>query len=166
MKKIVAVLLLLFVGVGIAYLIFQETHKNELTAEAVRAGEDVNGDKADNDPAKHDADVDIVYYFMTTQRCPSCMKIEAYSYEAVAENFKDRLTTKKLVWKMVNLDEPQHNHFIKDYDLFTKSVVLVKIRNGSPVSWKNLDKVWTLLGDKNEFITYVTEEVESFLGEG
>ncbi len=166
MKKIISALLLLFVGVGIAYLIFQETHKNELSTGAVRAGEDVNGGKAGSDTAQLDADVDIVYYFMTTQRCPSCMKIEAYSYEAVVKNFKDRLNNKKLVWKIVNLDEPQHNHFIKDYDLFTKSVVLVKIRNGSPVSWKNLDKVWTLLNDKNEFIAYVTEEVESFLGEG
>ena len=166
MKKIVAVLLLLFVGVGIAYLIFQETHKTGLATETIGTVQDVNGDKANNGPAKHDADVDIVYYFMTTQRCPSCMKIEAYSYEAIEKNFKDQLNNKKLVWKMINVDEPQYNHFIKEYDLFTKSVVLVKIRNGSTVSWKNLDKVWTLLGDKNEFITYVTEEVESFLGEG
>mgnify|MGYP007070739912 CR=1 FL=1 len=29
------------------------------------------------------ANIDIVYYFMTTQRCPSCMKIESYTKEAV-----------------------------------------------------------------------------------
>ena len=109
------------------------------------------------------ADVDIVYYFMTTQRCPSCMKIEAYSKEAVEKGFTEALKKGSMVWRMVNVDQSENKHFIKDYGLYTKSVVLVKIRDGKQVNWVNLDKVWALLGDKTAFQKYVTDEVKIFV---
>lgn len=107
--------------------------------------------------------VDIVYYFMTTQRCPSCMKIEAYTKEAVERDFAAAFKKGTMVWRMVNVDTPENNHFIKDYGLYTKSVVLVKMRNGKQVAWRNLDRVWQLLGDKARFQKYITEEVKKFV---
>jgi hypothetical protein len=114
-------------------------------------------------PAVPDANADIVYYFMTTQRCPSCMKIEGYSKEAVQKNFAEALKKGTVVWKMVRVDRPENSHFIKDYQLYTKSVVLVKMRGGKQVSWKNLDKVWELLGDKAKFQKYINDEVKKFV---
>ena len=112
-----------------------------------------------------DANADIVYYFMTSQRCPSCMKIEAYTKEAVARTFADALKKGGVVWRMVNVDRPENNHFVKDYQLYTKSVVLVRIRGGKQTGWKNLDKIWTLLSDKAAFQSYVVKEMKAFLGE-
>jgi hypothetical protein len=115
-------------------------------------------------PLAPKANVNIVYYFMTTQRCVSCMKIEAYTKEAIEKGFAESLKKKDLVWRMVNVDESGNSHFIKDYQLFTKSVVLVKMLEGKQASWKNLDKVWELLNDKTAFQKYVTEEVKKFVG--
>ena len=115
-------------------------------------------------PAAAAADVDVVYYFMTAQRCPSCMKIEAYTKEVVERDFGDALGKGRMVWRMVNVDTPENNHFVKDYGLYTKSVVLVKIRGGKQVGWKNLDKVWTLLGNKDAFQKYIAEEMKEFVG--
>ena len=108
-------------------------------------------------PVAPNADIDIVYYFMTTQRCPSCMKIETYAKEAVEKTFASDLKKGSMVWKMVNVDKPENYHFIKDYQIFTKSVVLVRIRGGKQVGWKNLDKVWPLLNNKSAFKAYVVK---------
>ncbi len=112
------------------------------------------------------ANIDIVYYFMTTQRCPSCMKIESYTKEAVEKTFASDLKKGSMIWKMVNVDTPENNHFIKDYQLVSKSVVLVKMKGGEQVSWKNLDKVWPLLNNKAAFQAYVVKEVNSFREKG
>jgi protein involved in sex pheromone biosynthesis len=112
------------------------------------------------------ANVDIVYYFMTTQRCANCMKIEAYSKEAVEMGFADALKRGSMVWRIVNVDQPANQHFIKDYELYTKSVVLVKMRDGKQAAWKNLDRVWELLNDQAAFQKYVTDEVKQFVEKG
>ncbi|GAG17664.1 unnamed protein product, partial [marine sediment metagenome] len=117
-------------------------------------------------PLSPSADVDIVYYFMTSARCPSCMKIEAFTKEAVQNNFTDYLKDGRIEWHIVQVDKPENRHFIKDYQLYTKSVVLVKIRNGEEVNWKNLERVWQLLYDKNDFQAYISQEVKSFIEKG
>ena len=109
-------------------------------------------------PAAPDANVDIVYYFMTTQRCSSCMKIEAFTKETVNTAYGEALKKGSMVWRMVDVDQPVNRHFIKEYQLYTKSVVLVKIRNGKEVGWKNLDKVWVLLGNKTAFQELATRK--------
>jgi hypothetical protein len=134
------------------------------TSSAIKAAESAQAEITV--PLAPKANVDIVYYFMTTQRCTSCMKIEAYTKEAIEKGLAESLKKRDLVWRMVNVDESGNAHFIKDYQLFTKSVVLVKIRDGKQVNWKNLDKVWPLLGDQNQFVAYIINEVKSFTEKG
>jgi hypothetical protein len=107
----------------------------------------------------------IVYYFMTTTRCPSCYKIENYTHSCILDKFPNEIASGKMEWKMVNVDEKENAHFIKDYELFTKSVVLSKQVDGKEVKWKKLDKVWDLLYDQNEFYKYIEEETENFIGD-
>jgi hypothetical protein len=105
----------------------------------------------------------IAYYFHTTKRCPSCIKIEAYTKEAIDSGFGENLKAGSLEWQVVNTDEPENEHFLKDYQLFTKSVVLVDMQSDRQVKWTNLAKVWELLGDKEEFVKYIQSELTSFM---
>ena len=107
----------------------------------------------------------IAYYFHSTRRCASCKKIEAYSREAIESGFAEALESGELELLILNTDEPEYKHFLEDYELYTKSLVLSKIDDGEETEWKNLDKVWRLLGDKNSFMEYVQTEVQSFLGQ-
>ena len=102
----------------------------------------------------------IAYYFHTTYRCVSCTNIEKYTSEALESGFADDLEEGHLVWRVINIEEQGNEHFVKDYQLFTKSVVLVDEQTGD---WKNLPKIWQLLGDPNEFIRYIQTETEDFL---
>lgn len=118
---------------------------------------------AASEAIKPNANVDIVYYFMTTQRCPSCMKIEAYTRDTVQTKYAEALKKGGMMWRMINVDLPENEHYVKDYGLYTKSVVLVKIRNGKQTEWKNLDRVWELLGNEAAFRTYIADEVKKFV---
>lgn len=107
----------------------------------------------------------IVYYLHTTARCTNCLKIEAYTASAVTGGFGVPLSDGRLEWKVVNTDEPQNFHFVEDYELFTKSVVVSEVRDGKEVRWKRLDKVWDFLGDQQAFEKYVKDEVRMYLGD-
>jgi hypothetical protein len=102
----------------------------------------------------------LVYYFHATTRCATCRKIEAYAHESVTSRFGPELEARRLEWKTVNVDEPANQHFVRDFQLYTRSVVLVDPTN--PKRFKVLDRVWQLVGDKAAFQAYVEQELRGF----
>jgi thiol-disulfide isomerase/thioredoxin len=107
----------------------------------------------------------VVYYFMTTYRCPSCHYIEETTRAAINENFAEQLKSGRMVFKMLNVEEPANEHFAKDYQLYTKSVVLSDTKGGKETRWTNLDKVWQLIHNDRGFEDYIVKEVKAYLGE-
>ena len=105
----------------------------------------------------------IAYYFHGTFRCPTCHKLEQYSKEAVETNFKNELTSGKLEFKVVNIEDKGNEHYGSDYQLYTKSLVISLIENGKEVRSKNLTRIWDYVGNKQKFFEYVTGEINSFL---
>lgn len=105
-----------------------------------------------------------VYYFYTTVRCPTCRTIEAYTAETLRQSFAEALAEGTVEWHPVNVQLPQNRHFIQDYQLFTKSVVISRLKDGRQVEWKNLERVWELVGNRAEFQTYIRGEVGAYLG--
>jgi hypothetical protein len=107
----------------------------------------------------------IAYYFHGTMRCPTCHKLEQYSKEAIETNFKDALASGKLEFKVVNVEDKGNEHYGSDYQLYTKSLILSLVKDGKQIKWKNLDKIWEYVGNKQRFIDYVKAEVADFLRE-
>jgi len=105
------------------------------------------------------------YYFHGTFRCPTCHKLEEYAKETIENNFKNDLTAGKLSFKIVNVENKGNEHFAKDYQLYTKSVVLSLTKDGKEVRYKNLDKVWEYVGNKDRYENYVRDEIAAFLKE-
>lgn len=106
----------------------------------------------------------VVYYFMTTYRCRSCTFIEGTTRKAIDESFADELKSGRIIFQMLNIDEPQNKHFIDEYGLFTKSVVLSDLNGGKQTKWKNLDQVWNMIGQEDPFKAYIAKEVRAYLG--
>ena len=107
----------------------------------------------------------IAYYVHGTRRCATCKKLEAYTQEAIETGFAEQLKAGSIEWMPVNTDEEGNGHFIDDYKLFTKSVVLSEVKDGKELRWKNLDKIWTLVrGDKEAYLKYIQDEVTAFIG--
>jgi len=107
----------------------------------------------------------VAYYFHGNFRCYTCHTMEQYSKEALQVNFKDALSSGKLEFKVLNVEERGNEHFTQDYQLYTKSLVLSLVKDGKEIKSKNLTKIWEYVRDKQRFIDYVTEEVNNFLKE-
>ncbi|MCF7870243.1 MAG: nitrophenyl compound nitroreductase subunit ArsF family protein [Candidatus Omnitrophica bacterium] len=105
----------------------------------------------------------IVYYFHTTFRCPSCHKIEQYTEGAIKEYFAKEIESGDLEYKVINIEEKGNEHFVQDYKLYTKSVVLTLIEDGKEIRSKNLEQVWQLLRNKDQFYQYIKNETQGFL---
>jgi hypothetical protein len=105
----------------------------------------------------------IVYYIHGGPRCPSCRKIESFTANALSTALAEPVGTGKIVWQPVNADVRGNEHFMKDYQLFTKSVVVVEVKDGKQTRWKNLAKVWELLGNQQDFEKYIVSEVRAYL---
>lgn len=105
----------------------------------------------------------VVYYFHTTFRCKSCNMIEAYTKEAVETGFAEEIKNGSIEMKVINIEEAGNEHFAQDYKLYTKSVIVSDVKEGKEAAWKNLDKVWTLLGDQNKFREYIQTEIRTSL---
>lgn len=102
------------------------------------------------------ADKVNVYYFYGKPRCTTCMKIENYTKSAVAS-----MNDKDVVFKGVDMDNSANFATVKKYNLYTKSVVISKVKNGKE-QWKNLDKVFLKAVNEQDFKKYITSEVKQF----
>ncbi|MDP2921004.1 MAG: nitrophenyl compound nitroreductase subunit ArsF family protein [Candidatus Omnitrophota bacterium] len=125
------------------------------------AGCSASADTAVPKPQK--TDCVKVYYFHGFFRCSNCYKIEKYSREAIDKYFAKELASGELIYEVINTDEKDNEHFLKDYKLYTKSLIISRIKGGEEIEYKNLEKVWNYLGDKEAFYNYVEEEVIKFL---
>ncbi len=132
---------------------------------ALTSGGALAGDGTSPAAASADAET-IVYYFHGNARCATCKTIEAYADEAVHAAFAGELEDGALEWRVVNIDEPENRHFIQDFELVTRSVVLAEYHGGKVVRFESLDKVWQLVRDKERFVDYVQSQTKAFLEAG
>ncbi|HEX6790455.1 MAG TPA: nitrophenyl compound nitroreductase subunit ArsF family protein [Candidatus Krumholzibacteria bacterium] len=107
----------------------------------------------------------VAYYFHTTYRCTSCRKIETYSRLAIETGFAGDIASGRLQIRLVNIEDEGNRHYVHDYQLYTKSLVLSERAAGREVRWKNLTRVWELLNDEPAFVDYVQRETRAFLAE-
>jgi len=70
-----------------------------------------------------------------------------------------------LEFRAVNVDDKGNEHYASDYKLYTKSLILSLVKEGKQIKWKNLDKIWEYVGNKQRFIDYVKSGVADLLKE-
>ncbi|MBW1855009.1 MAG: hypothetical protein JRJ00_10080 [Deltaproteobacteria bacterium] len=105
----------------------------------------------------------VAFYFHGNYRCSNCKKIEQYSRDAIEKYFKEQLKTKRLVFNIINIDLPENKHYVEDYQLYTRSLIIAEFKDGKQVRWKNLTKVWNYLNDRDKFYKYVQSEIQKYL---
>lgn len=104
------------------------------------------------------ADKVNVYYFYGKPRCTTCVKIENYTKSAVS-SMKD----KDVVYAGIDMDNSANSEMVKKYKLYTKSVIVSKVKNGKE-QWKNLDKVFLKVGNEQDFKKYIITETKKLKG--
>lgn len=150
-KVVFTVVLTLFVIVSVTHFVYNNFIK------------DADTDVAIVDRADQPYDGVTVYYFHNTKRCPTCTKIEELSYNTIHENFGEALDSGKMRWESLNIDEPPNEHFADEYGLIVQSLVVVDNRPGREGQWKNLEKIWDLVWEEDQFTDYVISGVDSIM---
>ena len=105
----------------------------------------------------------VVYYLYFNPRCDMCINMELYSKEAVETGFPDAVKSGLVEWHAYNMDSTEHAHFWNDFQLETKSLVMVDKRDGKMRRWKDCKQIWDLVEDKSSFLAYVQREVRAYL---
>jgi len=184
LKQILAVVLLVFVVASLAYMVGKEQKSDSISGEDVNhptsavKNHNVTVDTAEVTPqgnqssstnkqeanAQRDTQL-VVYYFHGDMRCPTCHRLETYAKEALDTHFADKLASKDIVWKVVNVNKPENRHFIQDYRLVTRSVVISETVNDREIKWKNLEQIWQLVRNKESYLNYIRNSISTFLEE-
>ena len=112
----------------------------------------------------------VVYYLYMEPRCVSCMNIEKYTREAIEKKFAAELKSGRLVWKPVDVKKEGNWHYVEEFQLKSKTVVVadyqgLKEDKEKLLAWKNLEEVWPLLKDKAKFLEYIQAQTQIFLGQ-
>jgi hypothetical protein len=168
-KKIIKAILLVFVVFSIVFLAHKEFYPGQkdihkTMTDAIAMETKTTGKPEAGAVQQKQSHQVIAYYFHTTYRCPTCLKIEEYTNQAIMEGFPRQIKDGSLVWKTVNVEEKGNEHFIKDYQLFSKAVVIVDLKEGKQVQYKNLKDIWQHVNKRNDFSRYIQDEIRSYLG--
>jgi hypothetical protein len=106
----------------------------------------------------------VVTYFTTDVRCDSCRTIEKLSRQAIEEGFPNEVASGAVLFRVLNTDRTENQHFVEDYEIANKTVIISHQQNGKETQWLNRQDVWLLLDEPTEFLAYVREPVRRFLG--
>jgi len=105
-----------------------------------------------------------VTYFSSDVRCATCVRIERLTRETVEKNFGAEVASGRIVLQTINLDGPGSEHFVQDYQLISKTVIVSDRAQGQEVKWENLQEVWSKQKDEQAFEAYVVDAVRRHLG--
>jgi hypothetical protein len=106
----------------------------------------------------------VATYFYGSVRCTTCRKVESYAREAIEEGFGPQIADGIVEFRTVNVEEPQNRHYIQDYQLVTRSVVVAEEVDGAVARWVRLDQVWALVRHRPLYLNYVQDAVNGYMG--
>lgn len=106
----------------------------------------------------------VMTYFVIGTRCASCMKIEALARETAEKDFARELRSNKVVFRVIDTDEPSNRHYLNDYKLTSKTVVISRRIDGSETAWKDMEKVWDLFDEAPAYHAYLGAQIREYLG--
>jgi len=95
----------------------------------------------------------------------SCGIIEDYTQDVLNDDFAAEVKAGRVQWKPVNVEEPANRHYVDEYQLYSTSVVLSLVQDGEEKRWKNLERVWVLVGNEGAFKDYMRGELRTQLGQ-
>jgi len=163
-KTVVTVALLVFVVASVVGMVLNERAPEPMAPETMLAPE-MSPLAATKGPT-FPRDGVVAMYFHGDTRCPTCRKIEATAEETIATNYAEMMKGGTVTWQDVNYETPANRHYLDEFALVAPTLVLVKTNDGQQVAWRNMDRVWELVGDRAAFSAYVQEGVNSYLVEG
>ncbi len=111
----------------------------------------------------HSTRLEIVYSHMN-QRCPTCLCFEERINTVMDTYFTDQIRSGKLVYRVVNAQDPQNSSFIKKYKAVGSQLFINTVING----FDNIEDIqgiwdWNCRNDRSGFDLKVKQAIEQRL---
>lgn len=167
-KSILTAALLAFVALSVAVLIFKQVGEPAERGERrVAASGEVASTNDDETAGRVDPGESriVVSYLHGTARCRTCRILEENAAEAIDRYFGDEVSRGEIEFRVVNVAHPENSHLARKYGLHSQSVIVSEMAGDEERRWKNLDRIWSLVRDKDAYLDYVRREVEEFRSE-
>ncbi len=147
MKLVIKIILLLFVIACLVVVIFMP--------------EGPDSSARTDTPENHNGIA--VIFFHGYARCEACTSIESLTRETLQSHFQSELDSDTIQFFKINLDVSANAHYVTDFNLSTRPVVLAKYSDGNLVTWQVLDDVWYLYKDPQAFTAFMSEQIKQFI---
>ena len=105
----------------------------------------------------------VAIYFHRTERCPTCKKMGSYSEEAVKQGFGEQIKQGTVAFYFIDFQDAKNAKLAKGYKVEDPALIVAKIRDNKVKEYRNLEDIWTNVGDRAAFLKYVRENVTSML---
>ncbi|MGI5862687.1 MAG: nitrophenyl compound nitroreductase subunit ArsF family protein [Myxococcales bacterium] len=115
---------------------------------------------AQADPAQ---DRVVAYYFHGNRRCRTCIGMQEAISKAIQEKFSAELAAGRLSFEEINYEEPEHEHFVKDFDLSFSTLVVARMRGEQTVKFANCGDIWNHALDQAALASYAEKNVREYL---
>lgn len=157
MKKIV---IAIFVGAVIMtfFIIAKNNSHQTATAETNNQIQEGQGQST-----KGKAEKIEVVHFHATQQCWSCMTVGGYALKTIKEKFSEEYKNGTIVFKDINGELPENRDIVMKYQARGSSLFVNAIKNGQDNIEEDV-KVWRLVTNENQFISYFEDKLKNLLG--
>jgi hypothetical protein len=100
----------------------------------------------------------VAFYFHGNKRCDACNSIERLTRAAL----KSATDAGTVEIRSINVDDPVHAHFVTDFALAVRTVVLAVEVGGRYPHWKRLDECWSRYEEPEDFTAYLQASLQAF----
>lgn len=165
-KALVRVVLLLFIGASLFFFVRRQLGSKSTVPVSSNSKETVGlGTNAAGVQAYPAASTRVAaYYFHPHRRCPACRHVESVAAQTIEQQFSKQLTTQEIIWHSIDVEDPANRQLASRYEIYWSALVLIKLRDGSVVAHKNLERVWLVQEDDRALSDYITAETMAYLG--
>lgn len=105
-----------------------------------------------------------VYYFHTTNRCPTCISIEANTKKTLETSFAKELKEGKIKFTVLNSDDDKNKAICEKYEASGATLILVKYLNGKETSENMTNFAFSYSRNQaDKFMAGLKEKINSLL---
>lgn len=105
----------------------------------------------------------LVYLCHGNFRCPTCLKIEASTKDVLERMFADEIRSGRLIVKEVNYEQPENKDMILKYEIIAPTVIMVQLKDGKEVTYRNLMDVWQTVHQPAAFESLISGNLKELL---
>jgi hypothetical protein len=103
-----------------------------------------------------------VFLFHATQRCITCINIGKYAKETVEQKFPEELKSEKIEFREINIDLPENKELATKFKATGSALFINSVIDGKD-NIKEDTQVWRLTSNEQNFISYLSDKINTLL---